>query len=98
MSWKGFSGDEQSISQREEVFSGNAKDLMISYATKKEPLPFDDCAGLTTAVQAAIELLNGMRPERCPDELVERTIRLLCAAAARRTSGRDRRGRLFLSL
>jgi hypothetical protein len=48
-------------------------------------------------VQVALGLLKGLRPERCPEELAERTIRLLCAAAAESTSGRDRRGRLFLS-
>jgi len=70
---------------------------MISYAAKTKRLQVDDCAGLTTAMQAALERLNGKCPERCPDELAERTIRLLCAAAAERASGRDRRG-LSLSL
>lgn len=70
---------------------------MISYAAKKEALPFDHCAGLTFAAQAALGLPRGLHPERCPEELAERTIRLLCAVAARSTRGRDRRGRLFLS-
>lgn len=34
-------------------------------------------------IQTALEPLNGLRPERCPKELAERTIRLLCEAAQR---------------
>jgi hypothetical protein len=71
---------------------------MISYATKKEGLRSDPCADLTFAAQAALGLLNGLHPERCPDELAERTIRLLRAAAERSRSGRTHRGHLFLSL
>ncbi len=48
-------------------------------------------------IQVALGLLRGLCPERCPEELAERTIQLLCAAAAESARGRDRRGRLFLS-
>lgn len=70
---------------------------MISYAMNKEGQPFDQSADLKSAALAVLELLNDLSLERCPKELAERTVRLLCAAAARRTTGRDRRTRLFLS-
>jgi len=70
---------------------------MISYAMNKEGQPLDHSADLTSAVLAVLGLLNDLSLERCPEELAERTIRLLCAAAARRTSDRDCQTRLFLS-
>lgn len=57
----------------------------------------EHASNIHARIQIALGLLKGLRPERCPEELAERTIRLLCAAAAGSTSGRDRRGRLFLS-
>lgn len=70
---------------------------MISFAAKESGPLVDPGAGLTFASEVALGLLNDLRLERCPEELAERTIRLLCAAAARSTSGRDHRARLFLS-
>jgi len=69
---------------------------MISYTTKRNRLPLDDCAGLVFASEAVLELLNDVRLERCPEELAERTIQLLCAAAAGSRGGRAHRGHLFL--
>ena len=57
----------------------------------------EHACNIQAQIRAALGLLNGLRPEQCPEELAERTIRLLCAAAARSTSGRDRQRHLFLS-
>jgi hypothetical protein len=70
---------------------------MISYAAKNEGLLSDHRVGLTFASEAALGLLNDLQLERCPDELAERTIRLLCAAAARNANGTAHRGYLFSS-
>ena len=41
----------------------------------------DGCFGLTLAEQAALEPLESLHPELCPQELAERTVRCLCAMA-----------------
>lgn len=92
---KGFSGDEQSISQYEELLWGNTRDLVISFAAKESSPPVDLRVGLTFEAEAVLGLLNDLRLERCPDELAERTIRRLCAAAS--ASARAHRGHLFWS-
>jgi hypothetical protein len=70
---------------------------MISYAVNREGPPFDDSADLTRAALAVLGFVNDLSLERCPEDLAARTIRLLCAAAAERASGRDHQG-LSLSL
>jgi len=70
---------------------------MISYAMNKEERPFDHSAGLTPGTLAVLGLLNDLSLEWCPEDLAERTIRLLCAAAARSRGGGTHRGHLFLS-
>ena len=94
-SWKGFSGDERPISQWEELLSGNARDVTVSFAAKESSPLVAPCVGRTFASEAVLGLLNDVRLERCPEELAERTIRLLRAAAAANASGRTRRGHLF---
>ncbi len=47
---------------------------------EREPA-FDGCFGLTLAEQAALGPLGSLRPEPCPQELAERTVRGLCAMA-----------------
>lgn len=68
---------------------------MISFAAKERSPLVDRGVGLTFASEVVLGLLNDLRLERCPDELAERTIRLLCAAAAEKASGRTRRGHMF---
>ncbi len=70
---------------------------MISFAAEESSPLVAPRVGLTFASEAVLGLLNDLSLERCPEELAERTIRLLCAAAAGRTSGRDHQMRLFLS-
>jgi hypothetical protein len=65
---------------------------MISFAAKESGPPVAPGVGLTFASEAVLGLLNDVRLERCPDELVERTIRLLCAAAADSAGDRTHRG------
>jgi hypothetical protein len=70
---------------------------MISYAVNREGPPFDDSAAPTRAALAVLGFINDLSLERCPEDLAERTIRLLCAAAARSRRGDAHRGHLFLS-
>jgi hypothetical protein len=70
---------------------------MIRFGIGKERPPCEHCAKEVCAAQMALGLLTGLCPERCPDELAERTIRLLCAAAAQSRAGRTHAGRLSLS-
>jgi len=69
---------------------------MISYTAKRDRLPSGDCVGLVFASEVVLGLLNDVRLERCPEELAERTIQLLCTAAAGSTGGREYRGNLSL--
>ncbi len=41
----------------------------------------EQAAGIHARIQAAVGPLESLRPAPCPDELAERTIRLLCAIA-----------------
>ncbi len=68
---------------------------MISFATKESSPLVDPRVGRTFASEVVLGLLNDVRLERCPEELAERTIRLLCAAAAGNAGGRTHRGHVF---
>ncbi len=54
---------------------------MNSLSRNENELASDSCFGLTLAEQAALEPLGNLRPEPCPQELAERTIRCLGAMA-----------------
>jgi len=70
---------------------------MNPLSRNEEEPAFDCCFGLTLAEQAALGPLGSLHPEPCPEELAERTIRLLCATAREaQEAARTRTARLRL--
>ncbi len=72
--------------------SRNEKELIFDYclglAQTEQAIPITtllvhsaQAADFCARIQAALEPLGSLYPELCPPELVERTVRLLCAAA-----------------
>ena len=77
----GFTHDKQRVLPGREALLERVGRLMNSPGRNERQPALDCCFGLTLAEEAALGLLGSLPPERCPQELAERTVRSLCRMA-----------------